>query len=150
MSRFSISVLSAVAALVVVVPASATSTAPLFTVARVINHASLGTIFSCVNTGATPTTVTVVNVVDGSGATIGTGTSATLNQDQTWVFGTTILNGFDEDTNMGLANSLDNGSAKIVSTSKAVMCNAFIADTLGSPPASMTTLRVVGGTKQKV
>ncbi len=148
MSRLSFAVLSAVAALVVALPASAAAPIQVFTVPGVINHFSLGTFFSCVNTGSVPTTVTV-NVLKGDGTAAGSGVSGTLNQDQTWVFGTSVPAGLDEDTNMASPNSLYNGSAKIFSTSKAIMCNAFVADVTGSPPTSMTTLRVVGGTKQK-
>ncbi len=153
MSRFSLAVLSAVAALVVAATswmqtASAASTAPLFTVPGVVNRYSLVTLFSCVNTGSVPTTVTV-NVLNGDGTAAGSGVSGTLNQDQTWVFGTSLAVGMDADTNMQLSNTLYNGSAKIFSTSKAVMCNAIVLDATNGTPASMTTLRVVGGTKQK-
>ncbi len=43
---------------------------------------------------------------------------------------------------------LRNGSARIVSESKAIACNAFIVDKLSSPPTSMVGLKVTKAKKQ--
>ena len=40
------------------------------------------------------------------------------------------------------------GSASILSTSKKVVCTAFVADVFNSPPLSMMTLKVMEKGKQ--
>jgi hypothetical protein len=44
---------------------------------------------------------------------------------------------------------LSHGSARILATSKKLICTAFIADNGNAPPTSMTYLTIVAKTKQK-
>ena len=44
---------------------------------------------------------------------------------------------------------LSHGSARILATSKKIMCTAFLADKNNDPPTSMTYLTIIAKTKQK-
>jgi hypothetical protein len=41
------------------------------------------------------------------------------------------------------------GSARILATSKKIVCTAFLADPSGTPPVSMGSLTIIAKTKQK-
>lgn len=47
------------------------------------------------------------------------------------------------------AEVIANGSARILATSKKIVCHALIADAAGVPPTSILPLRVIAKTKQK-
>src|SRR4029078_12186770 len=102
------------------------------------------------NTTDVPASVTV-EIYDSTGAMVGTLTSPTLNAQQGVNFGTRGPAGLGIDQNFSLAGAfnLAKGFAKIFSTSKNMMCSAIVVDLGSSPPASMVSLQVVAGTKQK-
>jgi hypothetical protein len=56
--------------------------------------------------------------------------------------------GMNIDVNLG-DTTINKGSANILTTSKKVICSAFIADTNANPPVSMTTLTIAAKGKQK-
>jgi len=70
----------------------------------------------------------VQSVAAGGGVTIATGATAGFHEDEVIVTVPANIRG---------------GSARIVSTSRRLMCQAFLMEELGSPPAVMTPLRVV-------
>ncbi len=74
----------------------------------------------------------------------------TLAPGETRTVGTDNTVGIHEDTIItGLAAaSLRNGSARIVSESTRIVCNAWVVDELGNPPASSLALKVMKARKQ--
>jgi len=74
-----------------------------------------------------------VDLPPGSTATIVTGNTAEFLQDATILF----------------LPGLKNGSARIVSTSPKITCNAFLTDKLHTPPNSLLPLRLLRGSSQK-
>lgn len=48
-----------------------------------------------------------------------------------------------------LTDTTTQGSARILSTSKKLMCTAYRADYANSPPTSMVQLTIIAKTKQK-
>jgi hypothetical protein len=128
-------------------PAARAASGPLFQVAGVINALNLGTYISCTNTGTVATSVTI-QVFDPSGTTVGTAGMATLNPQASKLFGTGSANGLVIDVDLGVPG-LNIGSAQISSTQKSVMCDAFVADKVGAPPASLMRLTIIPKTKQR-
>lgn len=55
---------------------------------------------------------------------------------------------FSEDVNLNIGGTTK-GSARISSSSKSLICTAFLFDTLENPAASMTYLTIVKKVKQK-
>jgi hypothetical protein len=48
-----------------------------------------------------------------------------------------------------VGGSSSGGSARIVATSKKLVCTAFLVDGFFAPPTSMVYLTIIKGTKQK-
>ncbi|HKA56567.1 MAG TPA: hypothetical protein VKJ47_23220 [Candidatus Binatia bacterium] len=63
-------------------------------------------------------------------------------------FGTAFAVGGSADVSLA-TGCVTKGSARILTTSKSLICTAFIADFGSNPPASMVELTVVAKTKQK-
>jgi hypothetical protein len=63
------------------------------------------------------------------------------------VFGTRTANGLTADIVTSGASA--RGSAEISSTSKKLICGAFVADAVGAPLNSMASLTIVSKHKQK-
>jgi len=59
------------------------------------------------------------------------------------------VDAFDEDKNITALGSVDQGSARIVSTSSNIVCTAMLVDPNNAPPTSMVSLNVFAKTKQK-
>jgi hypothetical protein len=71
----------------------------------------------------------------------------TVNSGETVIFATATPAGIAVDRNLA-ALSFPKGSARILSTSKALICSAVLGD-LSATPTSMTYLTIVAKTKQK-
>jgi hypothetical protein len=56
--------------------------------------------------------------------------------------------GLNIDTTLGIG-FISSGSARIVATSSALVCDAFVADKAAGPPNSMMYLTIVAKAKQK-
>lgn len=96
------------------------TTQHLYSVPGVINGGGLGTFFSCTSTAP--------------GATV--------------TFGTSAAAGISIDSGLA-AGPVSKGSARILATSKSLICTAFVADTFGAPTASGWQLTIIAKTKQK-
>jgi len=123
----------------------------LYSVTGVQNGGGLGTYFFCTSTGNSSVRVSVelfgaaggdpVNdasavaeeIAAGAGVAFGTRPSLTF-----------VANGLG--TN---AQSIINGAARILATSKSLICTALLSDFTSAPPKSMSALTVVAKTKQK-
>ena len=150
MSRVSRLLVAAVLTLASSGPASAADKlAPLFTVGGVISTSTLGTYISCTNTDAAPTSIGIEVFGQGGNQLItAASNAATLGPQVTILFGTQTAAGLTVDLalNPGL---ITHGSANIWATSKKIVCSAYLADTSGNPPASMTNLTTSAKGKQK-
>jgi hypothetical protein len=65
----------------------------------------------------------------------------------TVLFGTTNAAGFHLDQELFVTTV--KGSARILSTSRSLICTALLADAANEPPTSMTSLTIIAKTKQK-
>ena len=118
---------AALLTLALAVPAQAQLTGkPLFRVPGVVSYQFLRTVISCTNTDDTPATVTV-EIYDGAGAMVATGTSGTLLAQQTASLCTGGVAAIDCTTNLGAPTTTAEGHAKIFSTNKLVMCSASLS-----------------------
>jgi hypothetical protein len=109
-----------------------------------------GTYFSCTSTDTATMQVgvEVFGAFGGAPVNDGVATSLSVAPGQTVLFGTEPAASFiltsDLVAGFGLA-----GSARIIATSKKLICSAFLADRLNAPPTSMVYLTIVAKTKQK-
>jgi len=110
----------------------------------------LGTFFSCTNASTSTIQVGVELFGSGGGGPLNNAstTSVSLAAGATVMFGTAPAVGLGPDVNLA-SGTLVTGSARIVATSKSLVCNALLADKLNSPPVSMTYLTIVAKAKQK-
>jgi hypothetical protein len=78
-------------------------------------------------------------------------TSFNLVSGGTVIFVTDTAFGLEADVNLGLAKlgTVAKGSARILSTSKKLVCTAFLLDNSASAPVSMTYLIIVAKAQQK-
>ena len=132
------------------------STRLLYYVPGVIKNNGMETEFVCTsleNSGDTARIAVEVFAADGSGplndVTEATADGASdINGGGTITIATGSTAGIHEDVKMlGVAN-VSNGSARILSTSKRIMCTAFVAEELGAPPISMVALKVMSRKRQ--
>ncbi len=109
---------------------------------------NLATYISCTSTSSSPQTVGVEVFADTGGAPLNNAatTAVLVPAGGSVRFGTS--DSFAFGTNQSLSIAVDNGSARILSTSKLLVCTAFIADE-GNPPVSMVQLTIIKGVKQK-
>ncbi|MCK6554684.1 hypothetical protein L6Q96_08920 [Candidatus Binatia bacterium] len=111
---------------------------------------ALGTYFSCTSTDAATIQVGVEVFAPFGGAPIndGVATSLAVVPGQTVLFGTMSAAGIilNSDLGGGFGNA---GSARIIATSKKLVCSAFLADRFSTPPASMVHLTIVKKATQK-
>jgi hypothetical protein len=150
MNRIARLLVAAVLTLSVAVPASAAATlAPLFTVAGVMNTVALATYFACTNTDTVAESVGIE--VFGQGGTqlvTATSNAVALGPQATILFGTQTAAALTVDA-VPNPGPVTKGSANIWTTSKKIVCSAFLADTNANPPASMTNLTIAYKGKQK-
>jgi hypothetical protein len=111
----------------------------------------LGTYFSCTSADSVPIQVgvEVFGNLGGGPANDAVATSLTVAPGQTVLFGTRSATGIiNLGSNLG-AGDVTLGSARILSTSKKLICSAFLAEITSAPPTSMVYLAIVKKTKQK-
>ena len=130
--------------------ASRNTTKVIYSVTGVYNNAGLGTYFSCTNVSTSTITlgVEVFGPVGGGPVNNALTTAATLGAGATVLYGTSTPVGITPDANLGLG-TIVTGSARSVATSKALVCDAFVAERLNAPPTTMLHLTIVAKTKQK-
>ena len=128
----------------------------LFSVPGVINAEGLATYFMCTSTAASDITVSV-EVFDASGSSPLDDASASalsVAPGATVIFTTTGNAGVQlgahivPDAALGIPTPTT-GSARILSTSKALVCTAFVGDTANVPTQTVWQLPVVAKTKPK-
>jgi len=125
------------------------STQHLYSVPDVVNTATLGTYFSCTSTSSSSMWVSV-ELFDGTGTVAN---SANLDEFHLGAgasvrFGTGFALGIT--TGAFLSGSVfSTGSARIVATSKSLICSVFVADRTNNPPAIIYPLTIIAKTKQK-
>jgi hypothetical protein len=125
------------------------STQHLYSVPDVVNTPTLGTYFSCTSTSSSSMWVSV-ELFDAMGTPAN---SALLDEHQLGAgasvrFGTGFALGIDIGAFLG-ANGFPVGSARIVATSKSLICSVFVADRTKNPPAIIYPLTIIAKTKQK-
>jgi hypothetical protein len=121
----------------------------LVAVPGVVNYQSLGTVIACTNTKADTTASVTVEIFDNAGGFVGSATAGAVAEQNTVSFSTRGITAIPTDFTIASPLTLARSSAKIFSTSKSVMCTAYLADAANTPPTSMASLVVVAGKKQK-
>jgi len=123
----------------------------IFYIPGVTKNNSMETEFICTNLEQTATIVVGVEVFDSAGgaplndvsAGVGDGAQS-VPPGGTLTIGTGNTVGFHEDeVIVGLPSNIKSGSARIVSTSKHIACEAFIMDDTMTPPASVASLKMI-------
>lgn len=122
----------------------------VYSVAGLISQGGLGTFFSCTSTD-TATMRVGVEVFYASGGAAGNdpvATSLSIAPGASVIFGTQNAVGIVVYSDLA-AGALSQGSARILSTSTKLICTAYIADRLNSPPAAGWQLNVIKKKAQK-
>ena len=123
----------------------------LYSVPGVIAGGGLDTYFSCTSTEATATIQAGVEIFaspGGAAANDAAATSLPVGPGATVIFGTSSAVGISINSNLG-AGGFSKGSARILATSKKLVCTAFLADPGNAPPTSMAQLTIIAKLKQK-
>ena len=109
----------------------------------------LGTYFSCTSTDAATIQVGVETFphLGGGPGNDAVATSLAVGPGATVIFGTCGADGIILDSELGGCEP--GGSARILATSQKLVCTAFLASRLGTPPTSMVYLTIIKKTKQK-
>jgi len=126
------------------------TTLHLYSVPGLIDSAGLGTFFSCTSTDTATMQVGVEVFFPSGGAPANdaVATSLPVGPGATVLFGTSAAVGILIYSNLGVG-LLSQGSARILATSKKLVCTAYIADTGNAPPTSAWQLNVIKKTAQK-
>lgn len=126
----------------------------LYTVTGVRDSATMATSFHCTSTEKAGGNSIVVGIeifnYDGvlaNDVTLGDG-EVTASPGRTVTLSTSNTAVFAEDNTINATN-IDQGSARIMSDSKNLVCSAMIVDVVNNPPESMVMLPVIRTTKQK-
>jgi hypothetical protein len=121
----------------------------LYSVPGVISFSGLGTYFSCTSTDTATMQVGVDIFASFGGAPINdaVATSLSIAPGETVIFGTTAAAGIFISSTVG--GGVSKGSARILATSKKLVCTAFVADTGNAPPTSAWQLTIIAKLKQK-
>ncbi len=123
----------------------------LYSVPGVISSGGLGTYFSCTSVDTAPIQVCVEIFGFAGGAAISNDcslTSLSVPPGGTEIFGTISPAGISIQSNLA-PGAVSRGSARILATSKKLVCTAFIADVSSAPPTSMAELAIIAKLKQK-
>lgn len=122
----------------------------LYSVPGVISQTGLGTFFSWTSTAASAVQVGVEVFGAAGGAAINDpiASSLSVGPGATVTFGTQSAFGISIDSHLG-PGPVSKGSARILATSKSLICTAFMADGANVPPASGWPLTIIAKTKQK-
>jgi len=125
-------------------------TAYLYTVPGVVNLTNVGTYVACTSAAKSLEVIGLEVFAAAGGDPLNNAalTATAILPGATILFGTEAAAGLVLDRDLGLGN-VHVGSARILATSKAFICTAFLADTAGNPPTSMTYLTIVAKTAQK-
>ncbi len=125
------------------------TTLHLYSVPGVIAGGGLETYFSCTSTDAATMQVGVELFGPAGGGPFNdaVATSLSLLPGGTVIFGTGAAAGISINSNLGGGTS--KGSARILATSKKLVCTAFLADPGNAPPTSMAQLTIIAKLKQK-
>jgi len=123
----------------------------LYSVPGIVRNNGLNAAFSCTSASTSPMRVGVEVFPAAGGGPLNNAdtTSLLVPPGGTVIFVVNTLTGLSYDMNLGIAAALGKGSARIVSTSKSLICTAMLLDETSSPPISMTYLTVVKKAKQK-
>ena len=122
----------------------------IYSVPGVIKTLSLGTFFTCTSLEKTTTMRVGVEVFPGPGGSPvndPVATSFAILPGGTATFGTNPAVGFSIASDLSVF--LTEGSARILSTSRKLMCTAYRADYANSPPTSMMHLTIIKKTTQR-
>ena len=126
-------------------------TVHLYSVPGIIQVGGLGTFFGCTSTDTVTMQVGVELFPAHGGpppSNNAVASSLSVAPGATVIFGTAVATGIFIDSNLS-GGLFSKGSARILATSKKLVCTAFLADISNAPPTSMTYLTVVAKTKQK-
>ena len=121
----------------------------LWSVPGVIRAGGLETFFPCTNTTGAPIRVGIEVFGPAGGAAFNDPSATSLNvaAGATVLFGTGGAAGLSVDGTLG-AGSMSKGSARILATSKNLVCTAFVADP-AYPPTTSWQLTIIKKTTQK-
>ena len=121
----------------------------LYSVPSSISSGGLGTYFGCTSTDTAPMQVGVELFFPAGGAPANdaVATSLTVGPGATVIFGTSAAAGISISSSLG--GSFSKGSARILATSKKLVCTAWVADASNAPPTSSWQLTIIAKTKQK-
>jgi hypothetical protein len=120
----------------------------LYSVPLVVNYGGVATFFACTSTDTATMQVGVEGFPFPGGAPINDATADSLSfaPGATVIFGTSTAAAIPVDSTIGFVSR---GSARILSTSKKLVCNVFMADVTNAPPTSMAQLTIIAKVKQK-
>ena len=126
------------------------TTLHLYSIPGIIRAVSLGTFFSCTSTDKAPMRVGVEIFGVGGGAPLNDAAASSLSvgPGATVMFGTSTAPGFIISSDLG-APAISKGSARVLSTSKKLICTAFVADRFNDPPQTSFQLTIIAKLKQK-
>jgi len=121
----------------------------LYSVPFVTRGGGLETVFACTSTDTVPIQVgvEVFGAPGGAPFNDAAATSLTLNPGANVRFGTSSTASISINSSVG--GSPSGGSARILATSKKLVCTAFLVDGGNAPPTSMVYLTIIAKTKQK-
>lgn len=121
----------------------------VFSVAGIQNGV-LGTFFSCTSTDSATMQVGVEIFSLAGGASINdaVATSVSLVPGGTVIFGTRAAASISINSDLA-PGPISKGSARILATSRKLICTAYLADWVNVPPTSMVQLTIVKKTSQK-
>jgi hypothetical protein len=131
-------------------PIPAPFTQHIFSVSGVINNVNLAAYISCTNadTQAVTVGVEVFGPAGGASLNVAASTAISVAAGATVLFGTTTSSWATVDANLA-TGPVSKGSARILATSKKLVCSAFLVDPSGQPPVSIANLTIVAKVKQK-
>ena len=124
----------------------------VFTVPGVTAVPTVGTVFMCASTEKTKDVTLGIEIFDFNGQQLNTVTTALIPVGNTLTLVTNNTgnapDAFQPDVVIPLMQTANHGAARIVATSKNVVCTALLVGD-GFPPVSMASLPVLAKTKQK-
>jgi hypothetical protein len=122
----------------------------VFSVPGVISSGGVETFFSCTSLDAASVTVglEVFGSSGGAAITDPVATSLAVAPGATVTFGCGAAAGISINSNLG-CGPISKGSARILATSKRLLCTAWVADPANAPPTTSWQLNIVAKTKQK-
>ncbi len=125
------------------------TTLHLYSVPFVQNGGGLGVLFACTSTSSSAQTVGVELFGSSGGAPMNNAatTAVSVPAGGNVTFGTSNMSGFLVD--QSLSAIIFKGSARILSTSKSLVCDVGLVDITSGPPISMKQLTIIAKTKQK-